>query len=133
MDLYWRAHIDANDVEFVLAPPRKSPTIPSQGYSAHYTTIESQTLGEHVVWILDFDCCTHMCMDKMDVEQAVVAFYKNDPFYPRPGRDDIKDQAIWNEFKDRFLKASGAILGKGCPEAPLPALWVDLVERRGQS
>ncbi len=37
-DLYWRAQIDANDVEFVLAPL-------GGGQSSHYTTIKSDTLG----------------------------------------------------------------------------------------
>lgn len=83
-----------------------------------------------MVWILDFDCCKHMPLDEEGVEQAVKAFYKNDPFYPRPGRDGVEDQRLWDEFKYRFLEASLAILGQGSPEARLPALWIDLVEHR---
>ncbi|KAL9104813.1 MAG: hypothetical protein Q9163_000261 [Psora crenata] len=132
-DLYWRAHIDANDVEFVLAPPRGGHAIQPQEQLGHLTTIKSHILGEHVVWVLDFDCCKHMPLDEIGVEQAMRAFYKNDPFYPRPGRDNIKDQILWNEFKDRFLEASGAILGQGSPEARLPALWIELVEHRADT
>ena len=130
--LYWRANVDANDVEFVLASPRESHTNHLDASSAHPPTIKSDELGEHVVWILDFDCCRHMTLDETGVAQAVAAFYRNDPYYPRPGRDNSMDQALWEEFKHCFLDASEAILGQGSPKARLPALWVDLVEQRGQ-
>lgn len=130
--LYWRANVDANDVEFVLAPPRKDYTDQIGARSAHSSTIGSEKLGEHVIWILDFDCCRQMTLDEKGVEQAVAAFYRNDPYYPRPGRDNSMDQALWEEFKHRFLQVSEAILGQGSPEARLPALWVDLVEQRSQ-
>lgn len=77
-NLYWRAHVDANDMEFVLAPPRKD--------SAH--PIKSHILGEHAVWILDFDCCKLITVDETGVEQAVIVFYKNDSFFPRPKHDN---------------------------------------------
>ncbi|KAL8833618.1 MAG: hypothetical protein Q9170_004166 [Blastenia crenularia] len=115
--LYWQLHIDANDIEFVLAPPR-----PKQS-AARNTVINSQFLGDHVVWILDFDCCKHMAMDEGGVEQAVAAFYRNDPFYPRPGQNSV----LWKEFKDGFLEASEVVLGAG---AHLPSLWISIVEQR---
>ena len=130
-DLYWSVNVDANDIEFVLAPPRDNYIIQSGIHSAQSLIVKSDKLGEHVVWILDFDCCRQMSMDEKGVEQAVAAFYRNDPYYPRPGRDNSMDQALWKEFKLRFLEASEAILGQGSPEACLPALWVDLVERLG--
>ncbi|MCJ1411790.1 hypothetical protein MMC19_005882 [Ptychographa xylographoides] len=130
-DLYWRAQVDANDIEFVLAPLKDAQTIQIEERSAHDTTIRSQILGEHVVWILDFDCCKHMALNETGVQQAVDAFYRNDPFYPRPGRHNIKDQALWSEFRYRFLEASSAIFSQGSPAARLPVLWVDSVEQRG--
>lgn len=63
-ELYWRAHVDANGVEFVLAPPREDHTVQSERLSATFTTIDSSILGEHIVWILDFDCCKHISMTK---------------------------------------------------------------------
>ena len=131
-DLYWRANVDANDIEFVLAPPRESKMI---GLGAHFATpfiIDSENLGEHAVWILDFDCCRTLTLNEKGVEQAVAAFYRNDPYYPRPGRENNVDQVLWEEFKHRFLEASEDILGQGSPEARLPRLWVNLVERRSQ-
>ncbi|KAL8657245.1 MAG: hypothetical protein Q9226_002101 [Calogaya cf. arnoldii] len=62
--LYWKAHVDANDVEFVLAPPWNGDTVHHQGILARPTIISSALLGEHVVWILDFDLCRDMAMDE---------------------------------------------------------------------
>lgn len=118
--LFWEAHIDANDVEFVLAPPS----------SGRGTSLQSPSLGEHAVWILDYDCCRHMDLNENGVQQAVNAFYRNDPFYRRPGRSNETDQKLWTEFKSRFLECSAAMLDKESPEASLPLLWVNLVEER---
>jgi len=120
-ELYWSAHIDANDVESVLAPAREG----------HPSSTASGILRDHVVWVLDFDCCKHIPMDEAGVEQAVKAFYNNDPFFPRPDREDVKDQALWHSFKGRFLEASSKIVGPDAPHAHLPALWIDLVEKWG--
>ena len=70
-----------------------------------------------------------MPMDETGAEQAVKAFYRNDPFYPRPGRDSINDQKLWQEFKDRFLNASAAMFEEGSSKAHLPALFIRLVEQ----
>ena len=128
--LYWEANVDANDVEFVLAPPRKEHVNQLGNPSHHNSAIEGGELGDHVVWILDFDCCRTMNLDAKGVDQAVAAFYRNDPYLPRPGRDNGADQVLWKEFKVRFLEASSAILGPRGPEARLPALWVGSVEQR---
>ena len=120
--IYWIAHVDANDVEFVLAPPSSKPNV----------TIDSDILGKHSVWMLDFDCCRHMPFDEEGVKQAVEAFYRNDPFYPRPGRADIRDQHLWNGFKERFLQVSEEILRSQSTKGHLSALWINLVEERGR-
>lgn len=122
--LYWTARIDANDVEFVLAPPRHD------GVSTTARTMPSPVLGEHCLWLLDFDCCRVMSEDEMGVRQAVKAFLKNDPFCPRLGRQDERDRGLWREFRERFLGSSEAILGREGAGARLPGLWVDLVEER---
>ena len=129
--LYWSAHVDANDIEFVLAPSRDSYINQFDTDSVQSSIIKSDNLGEHAIWILDFDCCRQMSMDEKGVEQAIAAFYRNDPYYPRPGRDNSMDQALWKVFKIHFLEVSEAILGQGNPEACLPALWVDMAERLG--
>ncbi|KAL6718466.1 hypothetical protein ACLMJK_004557 [Lecanora helva] len=118
-DLYWRANVYANDVEFVLAPAKEdhSPSI-----------IVSDTIGEHILWILDFDCCRRMEMDEEGVKQAVSAFYGNDPYYPRPRRENPQDRVLWEEFKTQFLESSAAIVKENDIDPALPTLWVHLAE-----
>ena len=126
--LYWRVQIDAKDVEFVLAPP---PAFVEDGKA-----IESNVLGKHQVWLLDFDCCKAMPFDEAGVEQATEAFYKNDPFFPRPKSqenseeygEDLRDQILWGEFKDTFLKVSKTMIDAESVQAELPQRWVDKVE-----
>jgi hypothetical protein len=76
--MLWGAQIDANDVEYVLAPPRRPGSRSSSTFQCKY-------LGLHEMWTLDFDCCQPISLDEIGVEQACTAFFKNDPFYPRPG------------------------------------------------
>ncbi|KAH7385825.1 zinc finger protein-domain-containing protein [Pyrenochaeta sp. MPI-SDFR-AT-0127] len=101
--MHWGARIDANDVEFVLAPPRGIESPSSSSFQSEY-------LGIHCMWILDFDCCRSLSMDEAGIEQACMAFFKNDPFYPRPGSEEAADEELWNVFKQRFLVVSRAIL-----------------------
>jgi Zinc finger protein len=62
--IHWYGERDANDVEFVLAPPRNE-TQPKL----------SNILGDHTMWLLDFDCCRRMSMDEKGVDQAVAPFF----------------------------------------------------------
>ncbi|KAF2430267.1 hypothetical protein EJ08DRAFT_670603 [Tothia fuscella] len=89
--MHWSANIDANDVEFA-------------------NTFSLTTLGEHSIWMLDFDCCNTMTMDEAGVEQAVAAFFRNDPFYPRPGSDYPHDKILWDEFRTQYLETSAILL-----------------------
>lgn len=104
--LYWIAKVDANDVEFVLAQPRSNdpPVMNSPNL------IHSDVLGTHAIWILDFDCCNDMTMDESGIEMACRSFWRNDPFYPRPGSSNVSDQKLWEDFRDRFLTTSKRIL-----------------------
>lgn len=79
--VHWQARVDANDVEFVLAPPR-------QDHRSRPAPFESAALGSHVMWILDFDCCREMAMNEDGVDKAAKAFWRNDPYYPRPGNEE---------------------------------------------
>ena len=126
--LYWEAHVDVNDVEFVLAPAPSTTDDTHAKPPRQPQIFNSQLLGSHAMWILDFDCCRPMAMDEEGVEQAVTAFYRNDPFYPRPGKEDPRDQAIWQVFKDSFLEASLDILGRESVEASLVVKWIEQVE-----
>jgi hypothetical protein len=102
--MHWGAGIDANDVEFVLAPPGEQHA-PSSNFQSDY-------LGTHRMWIVDFDCCRPIQMDTGGVEQACAAFWKNDPFYPRPGTGEAADEELWAVFKDKFLESSRSVIGE---------------------
>ncbi|EHK47886.1 hypothetical protein TRIATDRAFT_192157 [Trichoderma atroviride IMI 206040] len=104
--LYWIAKVDANDVEFVLAQPRSND--PPDMNSLHI--IDSDVLGPLAIWILDFDCCNDMTLDESGIENACRCFWRNDPFYPRPGSSNASDQKLWEDFRDRFLATSERIL-----------------------
>jgi hypothetical protein len=118
----WAAHIDAIDIKFVLAPPHASGS---------FHVINSALLGDHSLWILDLDCCRDMTMDEAGVEQAWRAFYRNDPFYTRPGRDNEADQKLWVVLREIFLDASKVMLGPGSEIAHLPALLMSKIEGGG--
>ncbi|KAI4268700.1 MAG: hypothetical protein L6R35_006738, partial [Caloplaca aegaea] len=48
-EFYWSAHIDANDVEFVLAPSRANPSLAPGSHKSPGTILRSHLLGEHVL------------------------------------------------------------------------------------
>jgi hypothetical protein len=125
--MHWAAQIDANDVEFVLAPPApQSKHAPSSAFQSEY-------LGVHKMWILDFDCCRSMQMDETGVEQACTAFFKNDPFYPKPGTGKAADEDLWIVFKQRFLQCSHRILkGAGQHDPVLADKLIERIEEEAQ-
>jgi len=138
--MHWRVVIDANDVEFVLgsAPTRTTfpavvPLTPAEVNSMPKNTSTWASPFENFkrrtvhLWMLDFDRCKDMSLDKKGVEQAVAAFFRNDPYYPRPHRKNLQDQNIWALFRDRYLKTSGELIGDG-PEKNLPTTFITEVE-----
>lgn len=108
--LHWCARVDANDVEFVLAQPRQpaetSPTTTEFGTSWSITDPH----GSHALWVLDFDCCKEMTMDEDGIDRAARCFWRNDPYFPRPGGTELADQRLWDVFRTRFLEASASII-----------------------
>lgn len=121
--MHWSVGIDANDVEFVLAPDRcvNHGTDDQAAYlpSTSSTTCDGM-LDEHCIWVLDFDCCRRISMDEKGVDMAVAAFYRNDPFYPKPHQPG-GDELSWGAFFARYLEFSGKLLdGRGPGIEQLP-------------
>lgn len=104
--MYWGARVDANDVEFVLAPPRGE----QDASSSSEPVFQSEYLGPHCMWLFDFDCCRTLFMDEEGMKSACEAFFRNDPYYPRPGTGDADDEKLWGVFRNRFLRVSREIL-----------------------
>jgi hypothetical protein len=125
---YWRAKVDANDVEFVLAPATK----PMESSTQCFKIAGPDQEHELVIWMLDYDCVREMSQDQDGIKQSVQAFYRNDPYFPRPhsyGHSE-SDTHLWEVFKTHFLKTSKDVLdehGVGLPEE-----WVRQVEEEGQ-
>ncbi|KAF2770347.1 hypothetical protein EJ03DRAFT_360717 [Teratosphaeria nubilosa] len=115
--MYWHAQTAANDVEFVLAPPRKGED-----------GLDADVLDTQRMWILDFDCVNAITLDAQGVERAAIAFYKNDPFSPRPDSDDKRDRRLWEVFVERFLLSSVLILGNDV----LPRMLVERLTQLGR-
>lgn len=99
--MHWGARVDANDVEFVLAPPRGDEE----------RCFQSGMVGDHCFWVLDFDSCRDMALSEEGVEQACAAFFRNDPYYPGPGRGNSEDEKSWVIFREKFLEVSTVIFG----------------------
>ena len=120
--MHRQGEIDANDVEFVLAPP---PNLDQPSFSNRWT---SHFLSEHRMWMLDFDCCRSMSMDDSGVRQAVNAFFRNDPFYPRPVANGPRDQALWEVFRLRYLQTSYNVLINDPQRLSLPEAFIEKIE-----
>lgn len=134
--MYWRARIDANDVEFVLAPPRQhlagggDAAAMGLGLGRHSSSAGGTLFGEqHAMWVLDFDCCGNMTLDEDGVERAAKTFVRNDPYFPRPYGAHFCDVVLWRLFEERFLDRSARML-EGLPEEVrrLPGLFVERVK-----
>lgn len=41
-------------------------------------------------------------MDEAGIDQACMSFWRNDPFYPRPGSGNVADEKPWEVFRTRF-------------------------------
>ena len=129
--MHWEAEIDANDVEFVLGSPRQSPQasplLPSSAIARmRYDTCTrwrdpSALLSEYThasedsgpsqleLWLLDFDCCGIMTLDDEGIEKATSAFFRNDPYFPRPCSSGSRDYELWECFRLRYLVSSKVI------------------------
>lgn len=111
--MHWRAGIDGNDVEFVLAPPSHGMSDPGDGPATkellprnesfhNGESVVTNVLGAHDVWVLDFDLCRATPMSEQGVQQAVTAFYRNDPYFPRPRSSPL----LWGVFREQYLRCS---------------------------
>lgn len=86
------------------------------------------------MWILDFDCCHPMMMNDAGVKQACDAFYRNDPYYPRPGSGYAEDEELWYVFKEKFLACSWNVKGyEHWSRVFLAQKLMDEIEKEGEA
>ena len=122
--MHWIGSVDGRGIEFILAPP--------WGGIIKADTV-SNVLGDHCMWVCDFDLCRDMSMDEAGVEQAVKAFWHAEPFYPRPATGD----SLWFDFREQYLRTSEERLECGLLDESicnhrktLSQLFIQIVEKR---
>ncbi|KAK9780528.1 putative DUF3669 domain-containing protein [Seiridium cardinale] len=109
-----------------LRPTSTTPTV----WFAHIWDDESLASANPNLWILDFDCCKRMSMDEQGVQQGAEAFLQNDPFYPRPGKDNEEDKELWGYFRAAYEEASSFISQTDSQVSERrPRLLMDTIER----
>jgi len=140
--LHWGVNVDGDDIEFVLgsAPTTVFHQVPDSE-ELKKLPANTDTMGARLgtnshlrsifMWVLDFNQCHELSMDENGVKQAVKAFLKNDPYYPRPLADNSRDQQLWKTFQERYIHASELILGKD--GTALPLLFIELLVKEMQS
>ncbi|KAJ5785139.1 uncharacterized protein N7503_010351 [Penicillium pulvis] len=146
--MHWIGEMDGNDIEFVLAPPVRDSCYEkhSEGITraslSNGLKVDSDALGSHSMWALDFDLCRRITMDSKGVQQAAAAFWRNDPYYPRPSKNSENEIALWFAFKEHYLRMSEACIDIACttyePQEveklrALPKQVIGLIEQRGDS
>lgn len=142
--LHWHTKIDALDIEFVLGStpldrnairrvlPLKEIEHLTPGTSTfeHSTHITPNFRKRAVsLWILDFDACGPITMDKAGVRQAVKAFFDTAPYCPRPSSQDKYAENLWSIFAKQYL-LTGRKITSGTPFERLPAQFIQGVIRR---
>lgn len=123
--LHWAVETDGNGLEFVFGRRPLAPATARRGPSAEElqrmslgTSTRSMTMREDLnfhqcnisLWMVDFDKCTEITMDKAGVEKAVKVFMETDPYWPRPNSSVESVRKLWPKFKEQYLSHSQAIL-----------------------
>ncbi|CAH0055533.1 unnamed protein product [Clonostachys solani] len=93
--IHWKLRVDGADIEFVLGAPRHT---------------KANTLSESALWVLDFDCCKPITADSVGLTAIARAFWRNDPYYPRPGTLNERDQELWSIFAEEYRRVGKEVL-----------------------
>ncbi|KAM0350703.1 hypothetical protein ACHAPU_003197 [Fusarium lateritium] len=123
--LHWSVFIDAYDVEFVLG-----------------SEVVSETEVTTRIWVLDFNLCslfdeeTAIEHPAEVIDQLVISFFENDPYYPRPTADGEVERQVWDAFKAAYIStAEGILSGANADDSlsKLPQKFIDTcIERCGK-
>jgi hypothetical protein len=135
--LHWRAHVDANDVEFVLgnAPhisgtPAEQDVLSATKDTAPLLYVTDFEHRKVALWLLDFNQCNTFTHDDAGLRKLVEGFWFNDPYYPRPSAVEDGDRELWRVFEERYLHV-GTQIATTWREGP--RLFIDKVVEEGRS
>ena len=132
--LHWVAHVDANDVEFVLGSAPVMANIPSIEELELLTKDNIGSITPNLdfrhrsvgIWLLDFDQCQKFQKNAAGMELLKQGFWMNDPYYPRPSSTNQKDVALWTAFKEAYLVASTFL-----EDSTMPSGFIAAIEAEG--
>jgi Zinc finger protein. len=112
--LLWEARVDGNGVEFVLAPRRSVEYHNSNYHSSRplAAPYQKNMIEDYTLWMFNFNMCEKLSMDKKGVKHAVACLLRNDPYFPRPGKQHAEDRLLWCMFRDQFLGESERLLSR---------------------
>jgi hypothetical protein len=161
--IHWSANVDAYDVEFVLGSEGETTYKDDISLSLGLTAEDLLRMPSHTnleammsvnrkrrstrIWVLDYNLCNkweeeiaYKEPDKL-IAQLVLAFFENDPYYPRPSdKDDEIEKELWATFSSEYLDRATQILsapGKDprLAETGLPQMFIDncLASQRDRS
>lgn len=108
--LHWRVKTDGADVEFVLGAPRW--TALGDGNGDDDEAQNTLALSEHPLWMLDYDCSKPVEPNDAGIEAMARAFWRNDPYYPRPYQKAEEDRRLWEVFAEEYRKVGMEIVGE---------------------
>jgi hypothetical protein len=56
------------------------------------------------------------------VDQLVLAFFENDPYYPLPMMEEECERTLWKEFSEAYIRKSGEVLASNSKDTRLARL-----------
>lgn len=140
--LHWHTKIDGMDIEFVLGstpldrnavrrvlPLQNIENLPAGTSTFETITTTTPNFKRRIVslWMLDFDACNKISMDKSGVQQAITAFLDTEPCCPRPNANDRFSAHLWTVFSNRYLEIAKKITA-GTDYQTLPQQFIDGVQ-----
>lgn len=114
--LNWLARTNGNDVEFVL------------GASRNEDEDAAKPLANHAMWMLDYDCSRDVEANDEGLESIARSFWRNDPFYPRPGAACARDIMLWDVFAAEYRRVGVGIVRENAREGEDVDVLCELVE-----
>ncbi|KAF4973337.1 hypothetical protein FZEAL_9353 [Fusarium zealandicum] len=137
--VHWAARVDGYDMEFVLGseveiePPHVTAGQTAQPQTGR-TSTDLVNLKKRAIrmWVLDFNLCSKWAEEigrthpDALIEQLVMAFFENDPYYPLPLMEAEMDKQLWSTFRVEYLRTAKAILaGKDARLQTLPNKFIE--------
>lgn len=90
------------------------------------------------LWVLDFNLCSRFPGDDTFIleretdfiNQLVIAFFENDPYYPLPLLEMDVDKQLWLVFREEYERKAAEVLGASEAMKHLPVKFLDACEER---